>query len=39
MVTAVAHPPHDESHAAGHGPLHAHGKSPAQRLIDLARLE
>jgi ABC-type bacteriocin/lantibiotic exporter with double-glycine peptidase domain len=39
MVTAVAHPPHDESHADGHGPLHAHGKSPAQRLIDLARLE
>jgi ABC-type bacteriocin/lantibiotic exporter with double-glycine peptidase domain len=39
MVTAVAHPPHDEAPAAGHGPLHAHGKSPAQRLIDLARLE
>ncbi len=39
MVTALAHPPHDEAPAAGHGPLHAHGKSPAQRLIDLARLE
>jgi putative ABC transport system ATP-binding protein len=39
MVTAVAYPPHDEAPAAGHGPLHAHGKSPAQRLLDLARLE
>jgi putative ABC transport system ATP-binding protein len=39
MVTALAHPPHDEAPAAGHGPLHAHGKSPAQRLLDLARLE
>lgn len=37
MVTAVAHPPHDEAH--GHGSAHAHGKSPTQRLIDLARLE
>ena len=39
MVTAVAQPPHDEVPAGGHGPLHAHGKSPGQRLIDLARLE
>jgi ABC-type bacteriocin/lantibiotic exporter with double-glycine peptidase domain len=39
MVTAVAYPPHDEAPAAGHGPPHAHGKSPAQRLLDLARLE
>lgn len=39
MVTAVAHPPHAEPPAAGHGPVHAHGKSPAQRLLDLARLE
>jgi ABC-type bacteriocin/lantibiotic exporter with double-glycine peptidase domain len=39
MVTAVAQPPHDEAPAGGHGPLHAHGKSPGQRLIDLARLE
>ncbi|NCX98724.1 MAG: ABC transporter ATP-binding protein, partial [Planctomycetia bacterium] len=38
MVTAVAHPPH-ESPAAGPGSPHAHGKSPGQRLIDLARLE
>ena len=38
MVTAVAHPPHYEAHAAGPG-SHAPGKSPAQRLIDLARLE
>jgi putative ABC transport system ATP-binding protein len=39
MVTAVTHPPHDEAPATGHGPRHAHGKSPAQRLLDLARLE
>ena len=39
MVTAVASPPHDEAPAAGHGPLHGHGKSPARRLLDLARLE
>ncbi len=39
MVTAFAHPPHDHSPAAGHAPLHAHGKGPWQRLVDLMRLE
>jgi putative ABC transport system ATP-binding protein len=39
MVTAVAPAPHDESPAAGHGPLHAHGKGPWQRLVELMRLE
>ena len=41
MVTAVAHPPHDEAPASGHGPLHGHGhgKGPWQRLVELLRLE
>ncbi len=39
MVTAVAPAPHDESPAVGHGPLHAHGKGPWQRLVELMRLE
>jgi putative ABC transport system ATP-binding protein len=39
MVTVVASPPHDPAPAAGHGTPHGHGKSPAQRLLDLARLE
>ncbi len=39
MVTAVAPAPHDESPAASHGPLHAHGKGPWQRLMELMRLE
>jgi putative ABC transport system ATP-binding protein len=38
MVTAVAPAPHDES-PASHGPLHAHGKGPWQRLMELMRLE
>lgn len=39
MVTPVAAPPHDAHPAGGHGPSHAHGKGPAQRLIELLRLE
>jgi len=39
MVTALASPSHDESPAPGHGHDHARGKGPAQRLIDLVRLE